>query len=255
MNLDTLWQLHKRFLIGVAAGLVVFLIGMAVVGRTAGKELRSAESTLARHKRTLATPAYTQTQVTELRTRLEEIRRRTQHFGSAALPPLRERYVPAAGQSPTQHYIELTGEIRSELIGWALRQNVEIDPGLGLPPQSPTQPQKIARVLRGLDVVERVSRLAVSYGAAAVDNIEITSRAVNRNQTKSSSPLDLTPVILEVVFDRHSPAALLHAILEGADGGGSLGLVRAELLAEDKRKKTRRLVLEFAAGSLPEEIL
>lgn len=251
MNLDTLWQLHRRFIVGVAIGLVVFLIGMAMIGNTAGQDLKRSNSLIGKYRRALNSPVYSQAQVGQLTTRLQEMEDRTQRLALAVLPPLRDDYQPVVGQSATQHYIELTGRLRTELLGWALRQNVEIDPSLGLPAQSPTQPQMISRVLAGLDVVERVCRLAVQTGAEAVEDIQIASRIPKKNRNTSGSPLVLTPVTLEVVFSDASPKAFLDAILDLGDGLGSLGLVRMELMPADKRKKLRRVVLAFAAGSLP----
>lgn len=253
MNLDTLWQLHKRFLIGVAAGLVVFLIGLAIIGKTAGSTLQSAESTIGRHKRALASPAYDRNQVAALRQRLTDAATRIEDLAADTLPPLRDEYDLAGKQSATQHYITQTNALRNDLIPWALRQDVEIDESLGLPAQSPTQEQTIARVLRGLDVVERVSRLAVQTGAEAVQNIEIGSRLPRAGRRNTGPTLDLTAVTMEVVFSDYGPRAFVDAVLNRADGLGPLGLVRFEVMPEDQRKRERRVVLEFAAGALPQE--
>jgi hypothetical protein len=251
MNLDTMWQLHRRFITGVAIGLVVFLIGMAMIGNSAGQDLKRSNGLIGKHKRALNSPVYSQAQVSELRARLNEMEDRTQRLAQSVLPPLRAEYHPAPGQSATQHYIELTGRLRTDLLGWALRQNVEIDPSLGLPAQSPTQPQMISRVLSGLDVVERVCRMAVQTGADSIQDIQIASRIPKKSRTNNGSPLVLTPVTLEVVFTDSSPKTFLDAILDLGDGLGSLGLVRMELMPADKRRKQRRVVLAFAAGSLP----
>lgn len=251
MSLDTLWQLHKRFLVGVAIGLTVFLIGLAIIGNTAGKELARHSSTISKHKRSLTSPVYNRTQLNELNTRLGEMDERVKELAKAALPPLREDYDLTGKPSPTQHYIELTGRLRTELVGWALRRDVDIDENLGLPPQSPTQPQKIARVLRGLDVVERVCRLAVQTGAIGVEDIDIASRIPKARGRNSAPLLDLTPVTMEIVFSDQSPRAFLDAVIDAADGLGPLGLIRWELMPEDARRKQRRVVLEFAAGALP----
>ncbi|MAW61273.1 MAG: hypothetical protein CMJ94_10615 [Planctomycetes bacterium] len=253
MNLDTIWQLHKRFITGVAIGLVVFLIGLAVIGSTAGADLAARKSAIGKHKRSLQTQVYSRSQLNELTTRRNEMDARIVELAQDALPPLREDYDLTGKPSATQHYIELTGRLRTELTGWALRRNVEIDENLGLPPQSPTQPQKIARVLRGLDVVERVCRLAVQTGAASVENIDVASRVPRTSRRNTAPVLDLTPVTLEVVFSDQSPRAFLDAVINAADGLGPLGLVRWELMPEDTRRKQRRVVLEFAAGALPQE--
>ncbi len=251
MNLDTLWQLHRRFIVGCAVGLVVFLIGLAIIGSTVGKDLQRYQGLVGKHKRALNSPAYSSAQVNELRTRLAEMETETGKLAAASLPPLREQFQPAAGQSPTQHYIELTGTMRSDLIGWALRQNVDVDESLGLPAQSPTQPQMIARILRGLDVVERVVRLAVQAGADGVDDIQIASRIPKKRLNRNGSRLDMTPVTMEVVFTENSPKNFMKAVMDSADGLGPLGLVRMELMPTNKRKKQRRVILEFAAGALP----
>jgi hypothetical protein len=258
MSLDTIWQLHKRFITGVAIGLVVFLIGLAIIGSTAGKELARHTSAIGKHKRSLATPVYSRTQLNELTTLRNQMDERISTLAADALPPLRAEYSLEGKTSPTQHYIELTGQLRSELIGWALRRNVEIDDSLGLPAQSPTQPQRIERVLRGLDVVERVCRLAVQTGASSVENIEIASRLPRTGSRAVTPVIDLTPVTIEIVFSDTSPRTFMDAIVEAADGLGPMGLVRWELMPEDTRRKQRRVVLEFAAGALPieqEEVL
>jgi hypothetical protein len=251
MNLDTIWQLHRKFIIATAVGLIVFMIGLAIIGSTVGKDLTRYQGLVGKHKRALNTPAYSNAQVNELRGRLTEMETQTVKLASASLPALRSEFVPSPGQSATQHYIELTGQMRSELIGWALRQNVDVDESLGLPAQSPTQPQMIARILRGLDVVERVVRMGVQTGADSITDIQIASRIPKKRRNLSGSRLDMTPVTLEVVFADQSPRNFMNAIMESADGLGPLGLVRMELLPTNQRKKLRRVVLEFAAGELP----
>lgn len=251
MSLDTLWQLHRRFIIGVAVGLIVFLIGMAMIGSTVGKDLKRYQGLVGKHKRALSSPAYSQAQVNELRGRLNQMVSQTETLAAAALPPLREQFVPAPGQSPTQHYIELTGQMRGDLIGWALRNNVDVDDSLGLPAQSPTQPQMIARILRGLDVVERVVRLAVQAGADGISDIQIASRIPKKRRNQAGTRLDTTPVTMEVVFADNSPKDFMKALMDSADGLGPLGLVRMELMPTNLRKKQRRVILEFAAGALP----
>ena len=253
MNLDTIWQLHRRFLTGTAIALFVFLIGLAMIGNTAGKDLKRYNLTAGKHKRTLNTPAYSRAQVGDLRARLSEMEQRTDALANESLPPLRQKFIPAAGQSPTQHYIELTGTLRSELVTESLLNNVDIDDSLGLPAQSPTQPQMIARILRGLDVVDRVVNLAVRTGAIAVEDIQIASRIPKKRRAGAPSKLDMTPVTMEIVFADVSPKTFLTAVMEASDGLGPLGLIRMDLMPQDKRKKLRRVILEFAAGALPVE--
>jgi len=168
---------------------------------------------------------------------------------------LRDRFVVPEGGSHAQHYIQETGRLRSELRSWALRQDCDVEEGLGLPNVSPTQPAMIARVLRGLDVVERVVTIAVLSGAQSVESISIGSRARRSKSRKGGSILDTVPVSLEVVFEPGLATGFMRAILaEDTDSAnGPLGLVGLEVQEIRSKRKERRVILNFAAGELPRE--
>ena len=256
MNLDTFWQTHRQFLVITAIGLGVFLIGEMIVGSLAGSNLAKAERDIRAAKRALAESSYSSTQVSELNNRLDGLELRTTELALLALPDLREGFETPVGTSPSRHYIELTGRLRQELIAWAMRQNVEVDESLGLPPVSPTEAQTISRVLRGLDIVERVVRLAVRSGARAVEDIEITTRLRQHKRMRGmpESPLDTTPVSAVVVFDGDAVYPFLQALLGSEEDGGPFGLVACEVLPKDPRRGQRRVRLSFEAGALPEPI-
>ena len=86
MSLDTIWQLHKRFITGVAVGLVVFLIGLAIIGSTAGKDLAARNSAIGKHKRSLTTAVYSRSQLNQLTTRRNEMDVRIEELAAAATP-------------------------------------------------------------------------------------------------------------------------------------------------------------------------
>ena len=254
MNLDTLWQTHRQFLVATAIGLGLFLIGEMIVGSLTGSDLVKAERDIRAAKRALASSSYSSAQVSQLRARLEGLEQRTVELAGLALPTLRQGFAAPAGTSPSRHYIELTGQIRQELIAWALRQDVEVDESLGLPPVSPTESQTIFRVLRGLDIVERTVRLAVRSGARGVEDIEITTRTGRHKRMRGipESPLDTTPVSLVVVFDGDEVRPFVHALLGSEEDGGSFGLVACEVLPKDPRRGQRRVRISLEAGSLPQ---
>jgi len=250
MNFDAFWQTHRRFILGFAGGVVLFFILLALTGGGAKKRFKSQSSQVARTRLELARSGlYTSSQVSSLRQELAQVQSRVASLAASSLPPFRERFQVPAGVSPAQHYISLSGEMRDELVGWSLRRNCEIDNSLGLPPVSPTEAQQIERVLRGLDVVERVVRLAVENGAAEVDKIRIADKRQRRG--RNASDLDITPVTLEVVFRQQSPTPFLRALLAEQDAGRPTGLQSLEMAAPDGRRQERRVTLEFGVGALP----
>ena len=250
MNLDALWQRHRRFLLGFAGGTLGFFIVLWMLTSSAAGRQESARRAISKSSLDLRGEMYNENQERDAQQRLTDLRARNAALGTLALPLWRPEFRLPQGKAPAQHYIELTGDLRQNLIAWALRNNCEVDETLGLPPVSPTQAQQVERVLRGLDVVERVIRLAVNHGARAVDKILIAER--NRRPGGSRGAiLDLTPVELEVVFEGVSPAPFLRALLDESAAGRPLGLAGVEATPPNPRKRERRLLLEFAVGVMP----
>ncbi|TAH38935.1 MAG: hypothetical protein EYC70_03205 [Planctomycetota bacterium] len=248
MNLDALWQTHRRFITGVAIGVAGFTAGLILINLTAGKRLSTAENRIRAASDKLRRPGYGAPEVNQLQQRLDALRARNQELAGLSLPSRRPEFRAQAGQSPSQHYIDFTGQRRQELIAAALRQNVDVDETLGLPPVSPTEPQAIERALRGFDVVDRVVRIAVASGARAVENIEIQTRSNLKRSKTATAALDTTPVTLDVVLAEDAALAFTSAVLNAQPG---LPLVRMEMGPADARKRQRRATLEFAVGELP----
>jgi len=251
MNFDAFWQTHRRFIMGIAGGLVAFFILLAITGGGAKDRLAKARGSISRSTRQMqGNKLYAANQVSALKQRLEDLQLRNSLLAERNLPAFRSRFQVPPGTPPAQHYISLTGEMRDELIGWALRRNCEVDSSLGLPPVSPSQPQQIERVLRGLDVVDRVVHLAVDFGAAEVDKIRVAQNR-RRQSGRNVSPLDITPVTMEVTFQRASITPFLSALLAEQDAGRPLGLTALEILPRNEKRMEQKLLLEFGVGALP----
>ncbi len=257
MNFDAFWQTHRRFILGFVGGVVVFFLLLAMTGNGAEEKLHRSKSTISSTKRKVKTSAmYGSRQLSELQQRLQALQARNQELSAQTLPPFRPRFQIPASTPAAQHYIGLTGALRDELIGWALRHNCEVDESLGLPPVSPSQPQQIERVLHGLDVVERVVRLAVEHGAVEVDKIRIAQKS-RRRPGRNRSPLEITPVSMDVVFRRLSATPFLRSLFAEQSAGNPLGLVGMEILPQDGKRLEQHVRLEFGVGqavSLAEEV-
>lgn len=252
MNFDAFWQTHRRFILGFFGGVVVFFILLAITGGGPEDKFKRSKSSIASTKRKMnANNMYGSGAVRELEERLAALQTRNNDLGRQTLPPFRERFRIPSGTPASQHYIGLTGELRDELVGWALRSNCDVDDSLGLPPVSPSQPQQISRILHGLDVVDRVVHIAVESGAGEVDKIRIAEKA-RRRKGRNSSSLDVTPVTMEVVFHRVSATPFLRRIAAEQSNGNPLGLQALEVLPRNAKRMEQRVLLEFGVGTLPE---
>lgn len=252
MNFDAFWQANRRFVTGVAIGLVLFLIGEGIIGSMARTALRSSERQVGRHRATLRKRAPGSKAVDRMETRLRELRAREAALSRAALPVRRNPFEVGNGDA-SQLYIDTVGRLRNELVPWAFRADLDVEEDLGLPPVSPTRPEEIQQVLHGLDVVERIVRLAVAAGAHSVEGIDITTR--RRRANRKGPQLQLTPVSMTVVLDEGRELAFVDAVLHPEASCDppvdSLGLVRLHVGPPDKRLR-RSVQLEFEVGTLPE---
>jgi hypothetical protein len=251
MNLDALWQRNRRFVLGFAGGVLGFFLLLWMLTSSAAGRAAAADRALSRSTLDLRDEMYGEAQEREAEERLAAARALNADLGARALPLWRNEFRIPPGKAPAQHYIERTGELRQDLIAWALRNDCEVDETLGLPPVSPTQQQAVERVLRGLDVAERVVRLAVEYGARSVEKMTIAERSLRAGAARGAV-LDLTPVELEVVFEGNSPAPFLRALLAEGEQGRPIGLAGIEVAPPNPRKRERRVLLEFAVGVLPQ---
>ncbi|RMH04031.1 MAG: hypothetical protein D6702_04170 [Planctomycetota bacterium] len=249
MNFDAFWQNNRRFLTGVAVGLLLFLIGRAVVSRTAGADIAAHERSIRASSNALSKAHVPANEVARAERVLADLEQRARELAELSLPPSAgdpafADFAPAPGQSPSRHYIEFTGRRRSELTGLALLNDVDLDDSLGLPAESPTQAQAIARVLRGFYVVDRVVRAAIGAGARRIEDIRIETRRKKRRD----QVLDLTPVSLDVVLPGEALDPFLSALV-GAEP--PLGLIGFEVLPADRKTGERRVALRFEAAPLP----
>lgn len=251
MNLDALWQRNRRFVLGFLGGVLGFFLLLWIFTSSASSRQDAASRSISRASLDLRSEMYGEAQERETQQRLSELRALNADLGARALPVWRKEFRLPQGKAPAQYYIELTGALRQDLIAWALRNDCDVDETLGLPPVSPTQQQAVERVLRGLDVSERVVRLAVEYGARSVEKMNIAERS-RRAGNARGAVLDLTPVEIEVVFEGVSPAPFLRALLAEGENGRPIGLAGIEVSPPNPRKRERRVLLEFAAGVMPE---
>ncbi|MDP6962574.1 MAG: hypothetical protein QGF46_00230 [Planctomycetota bacterium] len=253
MNIDAFWQSNRKFIIGFAGGTIAFFILLSLIAGPATDRFKSASGSISGLKRRSSSSSqYSANQVRTLDEGLQQLDQDIASLEESALPPYRERFRVPRGVAPAQHYLALTGELRDELIGWALRHNCQVDESLGLPSVSPSQPLAIEQHLRALDVIDRAVRLAIASGASEVDKIRISQQKRMRSG-RNMSPLLITPVSLEITFERVSVTPFLREIMREHNQGNSSGIVSLEVLPPNQKKGEQRLVLGFEIGIMPQD--
>ena len=113
MNLEEYWQENRRFVLGLAGGLVLFLIGLYVADAVYGTELRSARAQEAKIKRDLAQPMFTRAQLAEAEEDRERLRAAVDTLASTVAFAEREEFRLREGLgSASAQYHEIVGRLR-----------------------------------------------------------------------------------------------------------------------------------------------
>ncbi len=175
MDLNDYWQENKRFLVTVAAGVVVFGIGSMLVGKYFGNELRSRRLAAIATGNKLAHDAmYTPDQLRVAQEENDALQKAVETLAKACAFTPRAQFVldPKRG-SPSNQYFAVVSSVREDLLRQSGRANMRLPEDLGLPALSPTREPDIARYLEAFDMVDRVVRMALSTGADRIDKIEI----------------------------------------------------------------------------------
>lgn len=175
MDLNNYWQENKRFVVTVASGVIVFVVGAMLVERFFGSELarqaRAAETT----QRKLTSEAmYNANDLEAAEADNEALKRSFETLAQATAFAPRPLYAldPARGSASNQ-YFAAVATTRDELLRVAGRGNLRLPEDLGLPALSPTRDLEIGRYLAALDLVDRAVRMALAAGCQRIDKIAI----------------------------------------------------------------------------------
>ena len=176
MDIEAYWQENRRFVLGVGAGLLAFLIGRAYIARTVGADLRkangqivSSEGALAR----LAREGYSGDTIEAierdndaLREALTRLRPLVDFRPRPDFTAEDDRVTPAV-------FLGVAARLREELRPAAGRANVDLDETLGLPDQSPTREDELARHLLALDQIEHLVSIAIDERTDEIKRLRI----------------------------------------------------------------------------------
>ena len=234
MDLDEFWQENKRFVLTVAAGAIVFLIGLAVIDGTIREDVMVYRRSVATNKRNLQRPLFkgrhldrAKEQNRALNDVLVALR------GQVEFQPREEFQVDGRAGSVSNTYFAVASAVRENLLMLAGRANVRLPESLGLPP-SVVDEDEIVRYLEGLDVVDRVVQLGLTAGVERFVGIDIKLDPALVAK-KPMPPIEETEVAFELV-GTPGPLVQLVALTQEERFGQSL-LVRD---VEIKSAKVKR---------------
>jgi hypothetical protein len=175
MDLNNYWQENKRFLVTLASGAIVFVIGLMVIDKLYGDELVHQRAVADSASRKLKSEAmYKASDLATAQSENEALKAVVDVLQKSSAFHVRPLFVldPKRG-SPSSEYFAVVSSVREELLTLCGRANLRLPEDLGLPALSPTRDAEIERTLEALDMIDRVVRLALSAGCERIDKIEI----------------------------------------------------------------------------------
>lgn len=182
MDLTTLWQEHKAFILSVVAGLLVFFVGQTLISSTYGIEEKRLQRTKIKNAlRKRKTPSTSQ--LNDARSLNETLKARYQEAVERVNFVPEGKYLLSRDEKPDIQYDRVFSEARDLYVEEAKTLNITVDDNLGMPELSPTRQREIQRSLTALDIVTRVVLLAMEAGVRFVDSIEMVPEAGRRKKS------------------------------------------------------------------------
>lgn len=182
MDLTTLWQEHKTFVLSVMAGVLLFFVGQSAISAFYGiddsrRSVRSLSSSLRRSK----TP--TTKQMDEERARNQDLKARYEKAVERIHFAPDPKFVLSGTEKPDIQYDRLFNEARENLVDGAKILNITVDSTLGMPELSPTRRSEIQTALTALDLVTRVVFLAIEAQVGEVSAIAMVPDAGRKQKS------------------------------------------------------------------------
>lgn len=182
MNFSEIWDEHKKFILGLGAAALVFMIANGVLGSMYYDAADDAEGRGKKLKTRLASIpdpatgaiAKVRKQKEDLEQRLEAARKRIETVRGEDFE------LPASRSDADLRYNAVAQGVREEVVDVAATLDIVIDPTLGLPEFTPASRGEINGYLAGLSVVDQICRLSIDEGVDAVAPIRIVPGTVTR---------------------------------------------------------------------------
>jgi len=175
VDLNNFWQENKRFVVTVASGAILFVIGSMVVQSFFKSELQLHErDARTRGDKLRNTAMFGTRELERAQQQNEALNTAIEQLSAAVEFKTRARFQLDPAKGPAQNqYFATVAAVRDEVLRAAGRANLRLPEDLGLPALSPTHELEIQKTLEAFDLVERIVHLALESGVERVERLEI----------------------------------------------------------------------------------
>jgi hypothetical protein len=253
MDLGAYWQENKRFVVGVGAGAVLFLIAYALETSHYQGRINAANRAISLKKNELKQMQFSSADQSEAEAENTALREAVAQLAAAAQFRARPEFMPdAASGSGANHYVRTVSRVREDLGLRANRANLDLDPSLGMPELSPTLEREILRYLEALDLVEAVADLAIRARADSIDKIQVRLDPGHSSRT-GVGKIERTKVQMTLTGSSLALTRLLSWTQRPPPGGRVLPIDQCEMAAAKNQAGRVRLDVTFLIARLPAE--
>jgi hypothetical protein len=243
MDFNDYWQENKRFVTGVAIGVIVYLIATMMISSSVGTDLNSAKGGLRSVDRDLKEPRYSSADKTRADEQNEALRRAVADLTDLVAFVPRPEFEVDAGRPIGSQYVERVSAVRDDLLRRAGRRKLRLPEDLGLPALAPTRDEEILRHLHALDLIERVVSNAIDLGVERIDKIEIKLDP-GLYSRQGVGRVERTRVRMKL-SGASGPMVDLLARSQQPDDGASLMIDELEILPERNKTQSSRMEVVF----------
>jgi hypothetical protein len=222
VDLNDYWQENKRFVMTVAGGALLFMIGELLIGKYIGSELAKQRTSVARLTSDLGKQRFQRSDLAMARDENEALLEASRTLAEkVGFHPRAGFTLEADRGSAGNQYFARVSDVRDRLLSEAGRHNMRLQKDLGLPALAPTREEEIVRYLEALDLLERVVDIGLEVGVPRIDKIEIRLDP-GLNARKGFGKLERTRISMRLVGPSASLVRLLAETQSPARGSSLL---------------------------------
>lgn len=245
MDLDEIWQEHKRFIVTVFAGMAVYFIGGTVLQSVYGAEISSARTAVARSRSALRDGMYDRADQRDAEEQNAALRERFAALESAVAFRPREGFtIPTDAPDVAQNtYLTAVERVTADLEDLASRTRAALPDGLGLEMLETRNVGAIERHLEALDLLERATAMALDCGIRRIRSVRVELDSAFR-AGRGFGAVERTTVSMELEGSPENVARWLAMVETPAEGDAPLAELRTQALPiqtlEARRASTKR---------------
>lgn len=241
MDLNEIWQEHKRFIVTVVAGLLTFFIANSVVDSLYDGDINKKQGTIRKSRQKLAKDLYTPTDRALAEDENELLSASYAEMVEAVAFQPRPGFIADGSSAVKNIYTTAVERVRQRTADLASRNRAMLVDGLGLEMVQTTNVDEIERHLHALDLLERALVLALDSGVRRVRRVEIDLDPAFKSR-RGLGAIERTKVSIETVSTAEAVTrwlAMAETPLPVTGEGGPGELIRSQPLPIHDLELTR----------------